>query len=92
MQFLEGGGGGGGGGICPKCPILDPPLIFKYIYRYIKPCHSIIGVMLVSGKEEKSTYISLILIQELYFSSFQSFSISRLAWGVSELVIKVPHH
>ena len=23
MQFLE---GGGGGGICPKCPILDPPL------------------------------------------------------------------
>ena len=20
------GGGGGGGGICPKCPILDPPL------------------------------------------------------------------
>ena len=48
-----------------------------------------IGVMLVSGKEEKSTYISLILIQELYFSSFQSFSISRLAWGVKEL--QVPH-
>ena len=33
MQFLEGGGGGGGGGggICPKCPILDPPL---YIIRH----------------------------------------------------------
>ena len=30
MQFLGGGGGGGGGGgICPKCPILDPPLDYK---------------------------------------------------------------
>ena len=25
-NFFLGGGGGGGGGICPKCPILDPPL------------------------------------------------------------------
>ena len=29
-----GGGGGGGGGICPKCPILDPPLISLLCSRY----------------------------------------------------------
>ena len=38
MQFLEGGGGGGGGGICPKCPILDPPLLCIYDYDYTSKC------------------------------------------------------
>ena len=30
-NFLK-GGGGGGGGICPKCPILDPPLVNVHIF------------------------------------------------------------
>ena len=34
MQFLE----GGGGGICPKCPILDPPLT-----RVVILCQGIYG-------------------------------------------------
>ena len=35
MQFIE-GGGGGGGGICPKCPILDPPLL-PYKVSHLAP-------------------------------------------------------
>ena len=37
---VSGVGGGGGGGICPKCPILDPPLVSivaelgEYYYYY----------------------------------------------------------